>query len=146
MTRNSMLLFCQPITAKTFLHLSRIWTVFAFGFVKMAWPSTQQNQPPFCLAHPKGSNLFPVWNAVTSPVQTSNSLINLRSWGYARLQSHQGTPYQGFIQLLLLSYLIFQANSFIFRWWYGRFCRVCTGFIAPRSGKFYRVRMQLQSI
>jgi len=41
-TRNSMLLFCQPITAKTFLHLSRVWTLFAYGFVKMAWPSTQQ--------------------------------------------------------------------------------------------------------
>ena len=80
-TRNSVLLFCQPITAKTFLHLSRVWTLFVFGFVKMAWPSTQQNQSPFCLAHPKGSNLFLVWNPVTSLVQTSNSRIKLKSWG-----------------------------------------------------------------
>ena len=123
-TRNSMLLFCQPITAKIFLHLSRVWTLFAFGFVKMAWPSTQQNQSLLCLAHQKSSNLFPVWNPVTSMVQTFNSLIKLRSLGHARLQSRH-TPYQGFIQFLLLSYSIVQANSFIFRWWYGgRFCRV----------------------
>ena len=76
-----MLLFCQPITAKTFLNLSRVWTLFAFGFVKMAWPSIQQNQSPFRLAHQKGSNLFPIWNPVTSLVQASNSLIKLRSWG-----------------------------------------------------------------
>jgi len=44
-TRNSMLLFCQLITAKTFLHLSPVWTLFAFGLVKMAWPSTQQPIP-----------------------------------------------------------------------------------------------------
>ena len=35
--------------------------------------------------------------------------------GQILLQSHHGTPYQGFIQLLLLSYSIVQANSFIFR-------------------------------
>jgi len=61
------------ITANTFLHLSCLWTLFAFGFVKIAWLSTQQNQSPFCLAHQKGWNLFPVWNSVTSLVQTSNS-------------------------------------------------------------------------
>jgi len=33
----------------------------------------------------------------------------------ARLQSHHRTPYQGFIQLLLLLYSIAQAYSFIFR-------------------------------
>jgi len=130
---------CQPITAKTSLHLSRVWTILIFGFVKMAWPSIQQNQSPFCLAHQKGSNLFPVSNPVTLLVQTSNSLIQLRSWGHARLQTQHGTSYQGFIQLLLLSYSIVQANSFIFRWWYGRFCRVCTGFIASRSSSLDQV-------
>jgi len=140
-----MLPFCQPITAKTFLHLSRVWTLLTFGFVKMAWPSTQQDQSPFCLAHQEGANHSPVWNPVTSLVQTSNSLIKLRSWGHARLQSHHGTSYQGFIQLLLLSYSIVQANSFIFRWLYGRFCRVCTGFIASRSGKFHLVRRSFEA-
>jgi len=114
---------------------------FSSGFVKMAWLSTQQKQSesPICLAHQKGSNLFLFWNLVTSLVQTSNSLIKLRSWGHTRLQSHYGTQYQGFIQLLLLSYSIVQANLFILRWWYDHFCRVCTGFIASRSGKFHLV-------
>ena len=42
---------------------------------------SNKNQSPFCLAHLKFSNLFSVWNPVTSLVQTSNSLIKLRSWG-----------------------------------------------------------------
>jgi len=29
-----------------FLHVSLVWTLFTFGFVKMAWPSTLLNQ--FC--------------------------------------------------------------------------------------------------
>ena len=53
------------VSYRIVLNSFRIW------FVKMAWPSTQQNQSPFCLAHQKGSNLFPVWNPVTSLVQTS---------------------------------------------------------------------------
>jgi len=67
---------------------------------------------------------------------------------HARLKTclyNKSFPYQGFIQLLLLSYSIVQANSFIFRWWYCRFCRVCTGFIASRSGKFYLVRHSFEA-
>jgi len=40
-----------------FLYFSLVWTLFTFGFLKMAWPSTLLNQLSFCLAHHRDSNL-----------------------------------------------------------------------------------------
>jgi len=39
-TRNSTWLCRLSAIHMIFLHLSLVWTLFAFGFVKMAWPST----------------------------------------------------------------------------------------------------------
>jgi len=61
-------------------RLSRGWTLFALGFVKMAWPSTKRNQFPSCLALLRSSNLFPGSIPLMSLGETFNSLINLRFW------------------------------------------------------------------
>jgi len=61
-----------------FLHVSLVWTLFTFGFVKMAWPSTLLNQLSFSLAHHIDSNLCLVSSLSMSLGQSFQFLIRSR--------------------------------------------------------------------
>jgi len=61
-----------------FLHFSLVWTLFTFGSVKMAWPSTLLNQLSFCLAHHRDSNLCLVSSLSMSLGQSFQFLIRSR--------------------------------------------------------------------
>jgi len=61
-----------------FLHFSLVWTLFTFGFVKMAWPSTLLNQLSFCLAHHRDSDLCLVSSLSMSLGQSFQFLIRSR--------------------------------------------------------------------
>jgi len=77
-TRNFSWLCHLAAMYMIFLHFSLVWTLFTFGFVKMAWPSTLLNQLSFCLARHRNSNLCLVSSLSMSLGQSFQFLI--RSW------------------------------------------------------------------
>ena len=93
------------------------WVVseLSSGFVKMAWPSTQQNQFPSCLALLKSSDLLPVSIPLMSLLQTFNSLINLIFW---ERHSTLTSPWNPITKLYPVSaFTIFDHSSkFIYPW------------------------------
>jgi len=83
--------------------------------VKIAWPSTQRNQLPSCLALLNSSNLFPVSIPVMSLGQTFNSLINSRFWEPHWTLTSPCNPMSKLYPVP--AFIIFDlSNKFVHRW------------------------------